>query len=40
MEDPIEVLEQISYGFEKMDKNNYYMIQQITDFSKARAIKI
>jgi len=39
MEDPIEALEQISYGFDKMDKNNYYMIQQISDNRKARAIK-
>ena len=40
MEDPIEALEQISYSFDKMDKNNYYMMQQISDFSKARGIKI
>jgi hypothetical protein len=40
MEDPIEALEQISFGFDKMDKNNYYMIQQISDNRKARAIKI
>ena len=40
MEDPLEALEQISYTFDKMDINNYYMIQQISDFSKARAIKI
>jgi hypothetical protein len=40
MEDPIESLEQISYGFDKMDKNNYYMIQQITDIRKARTTKI
>ena len=40
MEDPIEALEQISYSFDKMDKNNYYMMRQISDFSKARAIKI
>ena len=40
MEDPIEALEQISYSFDKMDKNNYYMLQQITDSRKARAIKI
>ena len=40
MEDPIEALEQISYGFDKMDKNNYYMIQQITDIRKARTTKI
>ena len=40
MEDPLEALEQISYTFDKMDINNYYMIQQISDFSKGRAIKI
>ena len=40
MEEPIEALEQISYSFDKMDKNNYYMLQQITDSRKARAIKI
>ena len=38
MEDPVEALEQISLNFDKMDKNNYYMFQQITDFSKARSI--
>ena len=40
MEDPVEALEQISLNFDKMDKNNYYTLQQITDFSKARSIKI
>ena len=40
MDDPIEALEQMSYNFDKMDKNNYYMIQQISDFTKERSIKI
>ena len=40
MEDPIEALEQISYKFDKMDENNYYMNQQISDFTKKSSIKI
>ena len=40
MDEPIEALEQMSYNFDKMDKNNYYMIQQISDFTKERSIKI
>ena len=40
MENPIEELERLSFCFDKMDKNNYYMKQQFTNFSKSIAIKI
>ncbi len=40
MEDPIEKLEQFSYSFDQMDKSNYYMLEQISDFSKAKPTKI
>ena len=40
MENPIEELERLSFCFDKMDKNNYYMKQQLTDFSKTKPIKI
>ena len=40
MENPIDELEQFSFGFDKMDKNNYYIKQQFTNFSKSIAIKI
>ena len=40
MEDSIEKLEQFSYNFEQIDKNNYYMLEQLSEFDKSKALKI